>query len=247
MVTTFYPPRSFGGDAVAVQSLARALVRAGHDVTVVCDDDAFRTLSRRRDAPPPEANDGIVVHRLRSAFGAVAVALTQQTGRPLVHGETLDRLLGEGNFDVIHFHNLSLVGGPAALAYGTRSSSTRHTSTACVLRMSCGGTAWNRAPVANACDASFDMADSATRRHTGLLERHSMRCMPSCRERVQSSEASRVRVSARDGSDPPASHMIPEHLCVAVRRAAHFLRRPDRTLKAGRRHRPLARFEDADP
>ena len=27
MVTTFYPPRSFGGDAVAVQSLARALVR----------------------------------------------------------------------------------------------------------------------------------------------------------------------------------------------------------------------------
>ena len=32
MVTTFDPPRHFGGDAVHVQSLARALVRAGHDV-----------------------------------------------------------------------------------------------------------------------------------------------------------------------------------------------------------------------
>lgn len=118
MVTTFYPPRSFGGDAVAVQSLARALTRAGHEVTVICDDDAYRTLSKSADAAPPEANDGIVVHRLRSAFGAVSVALTQQTGRPVVHGKTLERLLDEGGFDVIHFHNLSLVGGPAALAYG---------------------------------------------------------------------------------------------------------------------------------
>jgi len=118
MVTTFYPPRSFGGDAVAVQSLARALVRAGHHVTVICDDDAYRTLSGRHDAPPNGAEDGIVVHRLRSAFGAMAVGLTQQTGHPLVHRRTLKRLLDEGGFDVIHFHNVSLVGGPAALAYG---------------------------------------------------------------------------------------------------------------------------------
>ncbi len=118
MVTTFYPPRSFGGDAVAVQSLSRALVRAGHDVTVICDDDAYRTLSGLRDAPPVGSDDGIVVHRLRSAFGSVAVGLTQQTGHPLVHRRTLRRLLDEGGFDVIHFHNVSLVGGPAALAYG---------------------------------------------------------------------------------------------------------------------------------
>jgi len=118
MVTTFYPPRSFGGDAVAVQSLARALVRAGHHVTVICDDDAYRTLSGRHDPPPLGTDEGVVVHRLRSAFGAVAVGLTQQTGHPLVHRRTLQRLLGDGHFDVIHFHNISLVGGPAALAYG---------------------------------------------------------------------------------------------------------------------------------
>ena len=118
MVTTFYPPRSFGGDAVAVQSLARALVRAGHHVTVVCDDDAYRTLSGNHDPIPPEHDDGVVVHRFASRLGAIAVGLTQQTGRPLVHGAALRRLLDDGRFDVIHFHNLSLVGGPAALAYG---------------------------------------------------------------------------------------------------------------------------------
>ena len=119
MVTTFYPPRSFGGDAVAVQSLARALVRDGHHVTVVCDDDAYRTLSGRHDAAPAEVDDGVVVHRLASRLGAVAVGLTQQTGRPIVHGHALRRIFEQGRFDVIHYHNLSLVGGPGALALGS--------------------------------------------------------------------------------------------------------------------------------
>lgn len=118
MVTTFYPPRSFGGDAVAVQSLSRALVREGHHVTVVCDDDAYRTLSGNHQPAPPEIDDGVVVHRLASRLGSVAVGLTQQTGRSVVHGATLRRILEGGRFDVIHYHNLSLVGGPAALAYG---------------------------------------------------------------------------------------------------------------------------------
>jgi glycosyltransferase involved in cell wall biosynthesis len=118
MVTTFYPPRSFGGDAVAVQSLARALVRAGHHVTVVCDDDAYRALSGNDQPVPPEIDDGVVVHRLVSRLGSVAVGLTQQTGRPIVHGAMLRRILDGGRFDVIHYHNLSLVGGPAALAFG---------------------------------------------------------------------------------------------------------------------------------
>ena len=118
MVTTFYPPRSFGGDAVAVQSLARALVRGGHHVTVVCDDDAYRTLSGHHDRASEEVDDGVIVHRLASRLGSIAVGLTQQTGRPIVHGHDLHRILEHGEFDVIHYHNLSLVGGPAALAIG---------------------------------------------------------------------------------------------------------------------------------
>jgi glycosyltransferase involved in cell wall biosynthesis len=58
------------------------------------------------------------VHRLASRLGSIAVGLTQQTGRPIVHGRELQRILEQGEFDVIHYHNLSLVGGPAALAIG---------------------------------------------------------------------------------------------------------------------------------
>jgi glycosyltransferase involved in cell wall biosynthesis len=90
----------------------------GHHVTVICDDDAYRTLSGNDDPASPDGDDGVVVHRLTSKFGALAVGLTQQTGRPIVHSATLRRLLDEGGFDVIHYHNLSLVGGPAALAFG---------------------------------------------------------------------------------------------------------------------------------
>ena len=46
-LTTFYPPHNFGGDGIAVQRLARGLVRAGHQVTVVHDTDAFAALSAR--------------------------------------------------------------------------------------------------------------------------------------------------------------------------------------------------------
>lgn len=54
MVTTFYLPRHVGGDAVHVQSLARALVRAGHDVegarAFVLDARARNAASSRYQA-----------------------------------------------------------------------------------------------------------------------------------------------------------------------------------------------------
>jgi len=41
MFTTFYPPYSFGGDAIGVQRLAHALAARGHQITVVHDIDAY--------------------------------------------------------------------------------------------------------------------------------------------------------------------------------------------------------------
>ena len=68
MVTTFYPPYHFGGDAIFVQSLARALVAQGHHVEVVHCEDAHRLRSREQPAAQVE-QDGVVVHRLRSRYG----------------------------------------------------------------------------------------------------------------------------------------------------------------------------------
>jgi glycosyltransferase involved in cell wall biosynthesis len=116
-LTTFYPPYNFGGDGIAVQRLARALVRRGHHVTVVHDADAFRLLAGREPREPP-ASDGVEVISLHSGWGALGTLLTQQTGRPIVNGHRIARILEEGAFDVIHFHNASLIGGPGLFRYG---------------------------------------------------------------------------------------------------------------------------------
>lgn len=118
MLTTFYPPYSFGGDAIGVQRFARALVRRGHHVTVILDVDAYRVLSHRPEPALPPADDGVEVIALRSRTPNLSVLLTQQAGRPVVQGTTIRRLLAEGNFDVIVYNNVSLVGGPGLLACG---------------------------------------------------------------------------------------------------------------------------------
>jgi hypothetical protein len=100
---------------VAVQALARSLVRMG----ITSPSSATTTRIARSRQPrsrPPEPTTGSSSIGSR-AHRPIAVALTQQTGRPIVHGGRC-AAARRGRFDVIHFHNLSLVGGPAALAFG---------------------------------------------------------------------------------------------------------------------------------
>ena len=118
MVTTFYPPYHFGGDAVCVRRLAHALVRRGHEVDVVHDIDAFAMRHPGPMPAPSEHPPGLRVHGLRSRLGRLSCLATHQTGRPLVHGRRIRRILESGGFDVIQFHNVSLVGGLGVLAYG---------------------------------------------------------------------------------------------------------------------------------
>lgn len=119
MLTTFYPPYSFGGDAIGVQRLSRALVRRGHDVTVVHDTDAFRVLHRGpiQERPDLDVDEGVKVIRLRSRVGVLSSMLVHQLGRPVLHARRLRRLLRPGQFDVVNFHNVSLIGGPGLLYY----------------------------------------------------------------------------------------------------------------------------------
>lgn len=119
MVTTFYPPYNFGGDGIAVQRLSRALVRAGHDVTVVHDTDAYRALQRGTptERPLEDDDEGVRVLRLQSPLGILSPLLVQQFGRPMLHARRLRQLLGGEQFDVINFHNVSLIGGPGILQY----------------------------------------------------------------------------------------------------------------------------------
>ena len=117
MFTTFYPPYSFGGDAIGVQRMARSLVARGHDVTVVHDIDAFKTMGGVAAAVPP-ANDGVKRIGLESRFNMMSNLLTQQLGRPVVHGARIKAMLEDGKYDIIWHNNTSLVGGPGLLKLG---------------------------------------------------------------------------------------------------------------------------------
>lgn len=117
MFTTFYPPYSFGGDAVGVQRMAQALVRRGHSVTVVHDKDAYQTMGGEVSGKT-YSDDGVTEIALSSQWPMMTNLLTQQTGRPLVHGGAIRQLIDDGDFDIIWHNNTSLVGGPGLLDYG---------------------------------------------------------------------------------------------------------------------------------
>ncbi len=125
-VTTFYPPYNFGGDGIAVRRLAVALAEQGHHVEVIHDVDSFQMLR-----PTGMAADGdyfdhpdIVHHGLRSRAGVLSPLITQQTATPGLKRARLKKLLGASNFDVVHFHNASLIG---ATALGYSSATTLYT------------------------------------------------------------------------------------------------------------------------
>jgi glycosyltransferase involved in cell wall biosynthesis len=113
-LTTFYPPYHFGGDAMQLYRLAHALGDSGHHVDVIHCVDSYHLL---HPGPPPlefADHPNVVRHELRSGFGNLSPLLTQQTGRPLLKGKTISEVLASRPYDVIHFHNISLL-GPAIL------------------------------------------------------------------------------------------------------------------------------------
>ena len=117
MLTTFYPPWSFGGDAVQVRRLAHALADRGHEVTVVHSLEAYRAMAGGSGAATPGLHPGVRLVHIDTGAGVLSPLATQLTGRPLLSGRAIRRAL-DAPYDVLHFHNPSLLGGPRALALG---------------------------------------------------------------------------------------------------------------------------------
>jgi glycosyltransferase involved in cell wall biosynthesis len=113
MITTFYPPYSFGGDAIYIERLTNELARAGHQVDVIHCADSYRLFRPQPETRAP-ARSGITVHTLESGWGPLSPLLSQQTGRPLLKTDRIREVFRSRRFDVIHYHNISLF-GPAVL------------------------------------------------------------------------------------------------------------------------------------
>lgn len=118
MLTTFYPPYHFGGDAVTVHRLSEALAAAGHRVDVVYSRDAYHALGGGEPGATWRDHANVrrrEIHTTRPLLGAL---LAHQLGTPAVYDSVLRDLLASGRYDVIHYHNVSLLGGPGLLSLG---------------------------------------------------------------------------------------------------------------------------------
>ena len=117
MVTTFYPPYHFGGEAAFLHALCNGLAERGHSVTVVHCVDAYQTLTKAgpRGAYPHHPN--VTVVPLHSRLGPLSPALSYLTGQPGLKARPLAAIFRQNSFDVTHYH-LSTLMGPGAFSYG---------------------------------------------------------------------------------------------------------------------------------
>lgn len=116
MMTTFFPPEHAGGDGVHVRRLCELLVSAGHEVSVLASSDAFKL--KQLEAKVADQAPGLKVYRLRTSWPWMNAVLTHQTGLPVFYRAEIERVLEEVRPDVIHYHNISLLGGPGLLSLG---------------------------------------------------------------------------------------------------------------------------------
>ena len=117
MITTFYPPYHTGGCGTHVYQLSNLLAQQGHQVEVIHCLDSYFIKRKTKQTGKYEKQANLKVHRIESGVGRIAPALTYLTGYPLLVGKKLKRILDKG-FDIIHYHNISLFGGPAVLSFG---------------------------------------------------------------------------------------------------------------------------------
>ena len=89
MVTTFYPPHSFGGDGMHVYRLSNELARRGHEVTVVNSVAAYDLLGPGPATGVFPNEPGVTLRPLETPTGRLDPLVTYLSGRPLLSGAHL--------------------------------------------------------------------------------------------------------------------------------------------------------------
>jgi glycosyltransferase involved in cell wall biosynthesis len=109
-LTTFYPPYSFGGDAMYIYRLSHALGDEGHQVDVIHCIDSYHLQHPGEPEISYSEHPNVKRHGIRTKYGALSPLLTHQTGRPYLKMGKIRSVLESKSYDVIHYHNISLLG-----------------------------------------------------------------------------------------------------------------------------------------
>ena len=109
-LTTFYPPYSFGGDAMYIYRLSHMLGDEGHRIDVIHCEDAYHLLHPAEPEIAFADHPNVTRYGLRSNYGWMSPLLTQQTGKLLLKQGPIQNIIQSKPYDVIHYHNISLLG-----------------------------------------------------------------------------------------------------------------------------------------
>ncbi len=120
-LTTFYPPYSFGGDAMYIYRLAHALGDLGHHVDVIHCIDSYHLLHPAEPEIKFADHPNVTTHGLRTGYGWLSPLVTHQSGKPYLNRKHILAVFNKKKFDVIHYHNISLL-GPNVLTFESDAS-----------------------------------------------------------------------------------------------------------------------------
>ena len=90
--------------------LADAFARHGHEVDVIHCVDSYRVLARGEPDRQFPNHPNVTVHSLRSRLGRLSPLVAQQTGKTWPKTNGILEVFFSKKFDVIHYHNVSLLG-----------------------------------------------------------------------------------------------------------------------------------------
>jgi glycosyltransferase involved in cell wall biosynthesis len=105
--TSFYPPYHVGGDAIHVKYLAEELVKRGHEVHVLHSLDAYRV--KRKSFPEKAEPDQVYTHAIKTHLN-LSSYVAYVLGNSSLISRRFDGLVNEIKPDVVHHHNISLLG-----------------------------------------------------------------------------------------------------------------------------------------
>jgi glycosyltransferase involved in cell wall biosynthesis len=117
MLTDLYPPFHSGGAGIYVYDLSQALAERGHRVDVIHSLDCFNAKVGEVRNGVWTNHPNVRVHAVQSRAGRLAAGLSLVTGHPTAKRRWLLDTL-ERPYDVIHYHAMHHLGGPALFRLG---------------------------------------------------------------------------------------------------------------------------------
>jgi glycosyltransferase involved in cell wall biosynthesis len=109
--TSFYPRYHLGGDATHVKYLAEELTKKGHEVHVLHSIDAYKIKRKNMPLLKKETKkDNLFIHSIESKIPSFDPGLAYYLGRSFNVEKIFSQLLKTVKPDVVHHHNVSLLG-----------------------------------------------------------------------------------------------------------------------------------------